>query len=85
MNSVSLILQYFPNLTEEQKDQFDQLFSLYQFWNEQINVISRKDTEHFYERHVLHALAIAKVMEFKDGSDILDVGTGGGFPGIPLG
>lgn len=84
MNSVSLILQYFPNLTEEQKDQFDQLFSLYQFWNEQINVISRKDTEHFYERHVLHALAIAKVMEFKDGSDILDVGTGGGFPGIPL-
>ncbi len=84
MNSVSLILQYFPNLTEEQKNQFTQLFDLYQFWNEQINVISRKDTEHFYERHVLHALAIAKVMEFKDGSDILDVGTGGGFPGIPL-
>ncbi len=84
MNSTALILKYFPELTDEQKQQFEELLPLYTFWNEQINVISRKDLDHFYERHVLHALAIAKVMKFTDGSAILDVGTGGGFPGIPL-
>jgi 16S rRNA (guanine527-N7)-methyltransferase len=78
------IEHYFPNLTEIQKNQFDQLGNLYQHWNEQINVISRKDTENFYERHVLHSLGIAKVIEFSEGSKILDIGTGGGFPGIPL-
>lgn len=76
--------KYFPNLSPVQKKQFDQLEELYVFWNEQINVISRKDTENFYERHVLHSLGIAKVMTFKSGSEILDIGTGGGFPGIPL-
>lgn len=81
---VQLIEKYFPNLSEKQKNQFEQLGKLYHFWNEQINVISRKDTENFYERHVLHSLAIAKVIEFTDESEILDVGTGGGFPGIPL-
>jgi len=78
------IKKYFPNLTEKQLDQFAQLEPLYKFWNEQINVISRKDTENFYERHVLHSLGIAKVLAFSDGSEILDIGTGGGFPGIPL-
>lgn len=78
------IQHYFPRLTEQQKKQFSKLSDLYIHWNEQINVISRKDTENFYERHVLHSLAISKVMEFVDGSDILDIGTGGGFPGIPL-
>lgn len=78
------IRHYFPDLTEQQIHQFEALQELYTHWNEQINVISRKDTENFYERHVLHSLAIAKVMPFTDGSDILDIGTGGGFPGIPL-
>ncbi len=78
------IEHYFPNLTEIQKNQFDQLGNLYAQWNEQINVISRKDTENFYERHVLHSLGIAKVIEFSEGSKILDIGTGGGFPGVPL-
>ncbi|HLU87821.1 MAG TPA: 16S rRNA (guanine(527)-N(7))-methyltransferase RsmG [Taishania sp.] len=81
---MNLILKYFPNLTEEQIQQFSKLKELYEFWNSQINVISRKDTDNFYERHVLHSLAIAKVMSFRDGSDIMDIGTGGGFPGIPL-
>lgn len=81
---MELIKQYFPNLTATQIHQFEQLKPLYEEWNAQINVISRKDTDNFYERHVLHSLAIAKVMEFVDGSDILDIGTGGGFPGIPL-
>lgn len=81
---MDLIVKYFPNLTEEQIQQFSKLKELYEFWNSQINVISRKDTENFYERHVLHSLAIAKVMQFKDESDIMDIGTGGGFPGIPL-
>lgn len=81
---MQLIEKYFPNLTEVQKKQFAQLGELYTFWNEQINVISRKDTDNFYERHVLHSLGIAKIMEFNDGSEILDIGTGGGFPGIPL-
>ena len=84
MNSINLITKYFPNISDTQKDHFSRLQKLYSLWNEQINVISRKDTENFYERHVLHSLGIAKVMEFKDGSSILDIGTGGGFPGIPL-
>lgn len=84
MNSINLITKYFPNISDTQKDHFSRLQELYSLWNEQINVISRKDTENFYERHVLHSLGIAKVMEFKDGSSILDIGTGGGFPGIPL-
>lgn len=84
MNSVQLILKYFPDLTTEQIDRFSRLQELYTLWNEQINVISRKDTENFYERHVLHSIGIAKVMKFKKGSSILDIGTGGGFPGIPL-
>lgn len=78
------LLNYFPDLTPLQVEQFSQLKDLYQEWNEQINVISRKDIDNFYERHVLHSLAIAKVITFKDGSDIMDIGTGGGFPGIPL-
>ena len=81
---MQIITHYFPNLTETQIEQFAKLQELYTFWNEQINVISRKDTENFYERHVLHSLGIAKVMPFVDGSEILDIGTGGGFPGIPL-
>lgn len=78
------IEKYFHELTNTQKTQFSKLADLYEHWNAQINVISRKDTENFYERHVLHSLAISKVMPFADGSDILDIGTGGGFPGIPL-
>jgi 16S rRNA (guanine527-N7)-methyltransferase len=81
---VDILLKYFPNLSEKQKNQFEALKPLYEEWNAQINVISRKDLEDFYERHVLHALGIAKVMDFKAGTEILDVGTGGGFPGIPL-
>lgn len=82
--SVNLILEYFPDLTETQKDQFRKLESLYGEWNEKINVISRKDMDSLYEKHVLHSLGIAKVMEFSPGTRVLDVGTGGGFPGIPL-
>lgn len=78
------ILKYFPDLTEKQIEQFTQLEALYTDWNEKINVISRKDIDELYLRHVLHSLAIAKVMQFKPGSNVLDVGTGGGFPGIPL-
>ena len=78
------IAQYFPNLTARQVEQFDLLLGLYADWNEQINVISRKDLENFYERHVLHSLGIAKVYSFLPGAVVLDVGTGGGFPGIPL-
>lgn len=78
------ILKYFPELTERQKEQFAALLPLYEEWNAQINVISRKDMEHFYEHHVLHSLAIAKVMPFKPMCEVLDVGTGGGFPGVPL-
>lgn len=80
---MQLIEDYFE-LSEEQKTQFSKLDELYKEWNAQINVISRKDQENFYERHVLHSLAIACVVDFKDGTRILDVGTGGGFPGIPL-
>lgn len=78
------ILQYFPDLQPEQIDQFMQLEHLYQDWNLKINVVSRKDIDEIYLRHVLHSLGIAKIQEFKSGSSILDVGTGGGFPGIPL-
>lgn len=78
------IVKYFPNLTENQVFQFQQLEGLYQDWNAKINVISRKDIEELYVKHVLHSLGIAKIQEFKPGSKIMDVGTGGGFPGIPL-
>ncbi|MGB1211194.1 MAG: 16S rRNA (guanine(527)-N(7))-methyltransferase RsmG [Lacinutrix venerupis] len=81
---MELILKYFPNLTEDQIDKFTKLEALYQDWNLKINVVSRKDIDELYLRHVLHSLAIAKVIEFKDGTKIMDVGTGGGFPGIPL-
>ena len=81
---MELILKYFPNLTEDQIQKFEQLESLYQDWNLKINVVSRKDIDELYMRHVLHSLGIAKVITFKDGSKLLDVGTGGGFPGIPL-
>jgi len=84
MNSEQLIVKYFPEISEVQKEQFSKLLSIYNEWNNQINVISRKDTENFYERHVLHSLGIAKIQKFENGSDILDIGTGGGFPGIPL-
>lgn len=78
------ILQHFPNLSESQKEQFAKLQRLYVDWNAKINVISRKDIDELYTRHILHSLAIAKVQPFASGSQILDVGTGGGFPGIPL-
>jgi 16S rRNA (guanine527-N7)-methyltransferase len=84
MIGIDLILSQFPNLTEDQKEQFGRLQELYNDWNSQINIISRKDTENFYERHVMHSLAIAKITTFVDGTRIMDVGTGGGFPGIPL-
>lgn len=76
--------QHFPHFTGSQLLQFEKMEEVYAYWNERINVISRKDMEHFYERHVLHSLTIAKLFEFKDGMKILDLGTGGGFPGIPL-
>ncbi len=79
-----IIQKYFPDLTEEQNRQFILLQSLYEEWNNKINVISRKDIDQLYERHVLHSLAIAKIIRFKNKTSILDVGTGGGFPGIPL-
>src|SRR5579864_4750791 len=79
-----IILKYFPDLTPEQQQQYRQLPELYHYWNNQINVISRKDIDLLYERHVLHSLGIAKVISFLPGEKILDVGTGGGFPGIPL-
>ena len=81
---MEIILKYFPSLSEQQQQQFTQLKPLYEKWNAQINVISRKDIDDFYERHVLHSLAIAKRIQFVDGTVLLDVGTGGGFPGIPL-
>ncbi len=79
-----IIIKYFPNLSESQKDKFEKLFDLYDFWNSQINVISREDMDNFYLHHVLHSLSIAKVVEFKAYTEIMDAGTGGGFPGIPL-
>lgn len=78
------ILNYFPNLTERQKEQFAALYDLYSEWNAKINVISRKDIANLYEHHVLHSLAIARIINFRPGTSILDFGTGGGFPGIPL-
>lgn len=81
---MKIIKKYFPNLTELQVSQFEKLEELYRDWNAKINVISRKDIDELYMRHVLHSLGIAKVQEFKSGSKVLDVGTGGGFPGIPL-
>lgn len=81
---MKLLQHYFPNLTENQILQFEQLKSLYQDWNLKINVVSRKDIDELYLRHVLHSLGIAKVIQFQPNSNILDVGTGGGFPGIPL-
>lgn len=81
---MELIYKYFPNLSIEQYRQLAQMGQLYEEWNSRINVISRKDMEHFYERHVLHSLAIAKFFDFPNGIRVLDVGTGGGFPGIPL-
>lgn len=78
------IVKYFPNITERQREQLAALLPLYEEWNTQINVISRKDMEHFYEHHVLHSLAIAKVISFASMTEVLDVGTGGGFPGVPL-
>ncbi len=78
------ILKYFPNLTAEQIERFSALDSLYRDWNSKINVISRKDIDNLYEHHVLHSLAIARILRFQAGTDVVDIGTGGGFPGIPL-
>lgn len=82
--NVALISKYFPSLTEQQLSHFEKLESLYHDWNQKINVVSRKDIDELYLRHALHSLAIAKIQEFNEGAEILDVGTGGGFPGIPL-
>jgi 16S rRNA (guanine527-N7)-methyltransferase len=81
---VSILTPYFPDLTPRQIEQFSMLQGLYEEWNAKINVISRKDLDNFYERHVLHSLAIAKVITFQYGCQVIDLGTGGGFPGIPL-
>ena len=81
---MELIIKYFPSLTEKQKSQFAALYGLYTDWNSKINVISRKDITNLYEHHVLHSLGIARFMKFADGSHVMDLGTGGGFPGIPL-
>jgi 16S rRNA (guanine527-N7)-methyltransferase len=81
---MQVIKKYFPELTDVQTSQFQQLQELYNYWNERINVISRKDIDQLYERHVLHSLAIAAFFKLPDGTKVLDVGTGGGFPGIPL-
>ena len=81
---MEIILKYFPDLTEAQKQQFASLYDLYTDWNAKINVISRKDIENLYEHHVLHSLGIAKVIRFTPGTRIMDLGMGGGFPGIPL-
>lgn len=82
--STALILKYFPELSDLQKEQFARLENVYREWNEKINVISRKDMDSLYEKHILHSLGIAKIMAFEPGTKVLDVGTGGGFPGIPL-
>lgn len=81
---MDIILKYFPELTPQQIQQFNQLFPLYQEWNQKINVISRKDIENLYEHHILHSMAIARIVRFLPGSSVLDLGTGGGLPGIPL-
>ena len=84
MDSIALIEKYFDNLSEEQREQFSKLGEVYAEWNSKINVISRKDIDNLYSHHVLHSLGIAKVVNFRPGTRLLDVGTGGGFPGIPL-
>lgn len=84
MTTVDIIFKYFPNLTDDQKQKFTALYDVYKEWNDQINVVSRKDFDSFYEKHVLHSLGIAQVIQFQPGTEVLDVGTGGGFPGIPL-
>ena len=84
MQDASVIFHYFPNLTGKQKEQFSLIGSLYKEWNEKINVVSRKDIENIYTNHILHSLGIAKLISFNAGAEILDVGTGGGFPGVPL-
>jgi 16S rRNA (guanine527-N7)-methyltransferase len=84
MQGTELLLKYFPDLTKEQQAAFGKLGEVYTEWNDKINVISRKDIENLYEHHVLHSLAIAKFINFKNGSKIMDLGTGGGFPGVPL-
>jgi 16S rRNA (guanine527-N7)-methyltransferase len=81
---MEVILKYFPGLTSLQQEKFSMLGPLYQYWNEKINLISRKDIDGLYEKHILHSLSIARIIRFSEGSRILDVGTGGGFPGIPL-
>jgi 16S rRNA (guanine527-N7)-methyltransferase len=83
MNS-DLILSYFPDITERQRQQFESLGALYEEWNARINVVSRKDMEHLYTRHILHSLAIAKVCQFEAGARVVDIGCGGGFPSVPL-
>jgi 16S rRNA (guanine527-N7)-methyltransferase len=84
MNGSELLLKYFPELTERQIEQFDKLGALYEEWNARINVVSRKDMDHLYTRHILHSLAIAKVCSFKPGARVVDIGCGGGFPSVPL-
>ena len=81
---MNLIQKYFPNLSEDQNQKIDQMKDVYEYWNQRINVVSRKDIEQIYLHHVLHSLAIAKLITFKPGTKVLDIGTGGGFPGIPL-
>jgi 16S rRNA (guanine(527)-N(7))-methyltransferase GidB len=81
---MDILTKYFPNLSEEQIVRFCSLFDLYKDWNSKINLISRKDIDNLYEKHILHSLSIAKIIQFTDNTSILDVGTGGGFPGIPL-
>ncbi len=83
-DSAALIYSYFPALTQQQQEQVEALYPLYAHWNTCINLISRKDMEHFYLRHVLHSMGIAKVINLPDGASVIDIGTGGGFPGIPL-
>ena len=84
MKDMEIILKYFPDLTEKQVEQFAALYDLYADWNSKINVISRKDIENLYEHHVLHSLGIAEMIRFTPGTKVMDLGTGGGFPGIPL-
>lgn len=84
MQGIDIILKYFPDLTDEQQRQMNMLDELYRSWNDKINVISRKDIDALYEHHVLHSLGIAKVIRFRPGTKVMDIGTGGGFPGIPL-
>ena len=84
MHPADSIYKYFPDLNPRQKEQFEKMGALYKSWNKKINLISRKDIDHLYIRHILHSLAIAKVISFRSGTNIMDAGTGGGFPGIPL-